>query len=125
MLTLVLEDKHDIEKEIFGEIIPFGERVTLYNDNDPVGVAVFGISDNGCASVLYRVGILECVRDKRFGDFFIRSMLYKLSLSGMDILINEYNRHFEKFGFVKTDNGMRVKNCELMFPSKCGGGNHD
>lgn len=121
MLTLVLEDKHDIEKEIFGEIIPFGERVTLYNDNDPVGVAVFGISDNGCASVLYRVGILECVRDKRFGDFFIRSMLYKLSLSGMDILLNEYNSHFEKFGFIKTDKGMRVKNCELVFPSKCGG----
>lgn len=125
MLTLVLEDKHDIEKEIFGEIIPFGERVTLYCDNDPVGVAVFGISDDECASVLYRVGVIESVRGKRFGDFFIRSMLYKLSLSGMDILLNEYDSRFEKYGFVKYDKGMRVKNSELVFPSKCGGGNHD
>lgn len=125
MLTLVLEDNTEIEKNIFGDIIPFGERVTLYNDNDPVGVAVFGISDEGDASVLYRIGILTNERGKRFGDFFIRAMVYKLSLSGMDILINEYDRHFLKFGFIKTANGMRVKNNELVFPSKCGGGNHD
>lgn len=126
MLTLVLEDNTEIEKKIFGDIIPFGERVTLYNDNDPVGVAVFGISDEGDASVLYRIGILANERGKRFGDFFIRAMLYKLSLSGMDILLTEYDRHFKKYGFVKcNDGGMRVKNSELVFPSKCGGGNHD
>lgn len=126
MLTLVLEDNTEIENNIFGEILPFGERVTLYNDNDPVGVAVFGISSDESASVLYRIGIVSNERGKRYGDFFIRAMLYKLSLSGMDIILKDYSSHFEKYGFVKCDDGgMHAKNRELIFPSKCGGGNHD
>lgn len=119
MLTLEFGSDTGLEIEIFGDTVASGERVLLINDGVPIGTAVFTINNESLT--LLRIGILKEYRRCRFGDFFTRALLYKLSLGGLDLNVACQDEYYAKFGFeYLTDGTMRVANEKLTFPSDCG-----
>lgn len=119
MLTIELGVNPTIEERIFGEFDGDGERVLLINDGVPIGTAVFTVI--GETAKIVKIGILSEFRNKKYGDFFTRALLYKLSLGGLDLAVNYSDDYFLKFGFIKLADGtMRVANKNLRFPTECG-----
>lgn len=119
MLTLEYGSDVALESEIFGDSVATGEHVFLINDGVPIGTAVFTINKD--LLTVLRIGILAQYRHRRFGDFFTRALLYKLSLGGLDLAVACQDEYYAKFGFeYLTDGTMRVANEKLTFPSDCG-----
>lgn len=119
MLTLrFIEDYKNIEKIIFDNVLQVGQRVILYDGEEPCGIAVYTLSDT--INIL-RVGILSQKRNRRYGDFFTRSIIFKFLPYDLDITIGYYNKYYEKFGFVRSGDSMTAKASEIIFPSTCKG----
>lgn len=119
MLTIELGGNSSVEEQIFGESDGNGERVLLMDDGMPIGIAVFTVI--GETARIVKIGVLSEFRNKKYGDFFTRALLYKLSLGGLDLAIDYSDDYYIKFGFNKfADGRMRVVNKNLRFPSECG-----
>ena len=125
MLELVYEE--NIQKigkvwnRIFTESVPSeGMFVLLRLDEVAIGVAHLRMP-NTKEVVLCRLGIYEDLRGRGFGDFFLRSLFYMLTLCGNDFVVESTHPYFAKFGFVKEGERMRVHAENLVFPSQCGG----
>lgn len=122
MLTLKICDRNvsdNIEKDIFGDILSFGERTLLFEEDIPIGVSVFSLSDDGI--IISRIGLLREYRGRRYGDFFTRSIIYKFLPYRMKIYIDGIYPYFYKLGFVDDGDRMVAESDDIIFPSTCKG----
>lgn len=117
MLTLQLTDDDTVEKEIFGDTM-VGEKVALMDCTCAIGVCVFNFSSGKI--IIRRVGLLQSRRGERVGDFFIRSLLFKFSLSNIEIVVPFVEPRLIKFGFLQVGDAMLAQGCDIVFPSACG-----
>lgn len=96
-----------------------GINAVLFDDDEGVGVCKMVLRDEGILIVSFDVA-----KDKAEGpsvsDFFFRTILFKLSMSEVNILIAPDDR-LEKFGFKKRGDLMVVAARDVVFPSSCGG----
>lgn len=117
-----VEDKKSVEtlfiKIFLGkEAFPDGITVALKNDGEDIGLAVANLYQDGV--ILRLIGILPEYRKQKIGDFFSRSLMYTLTLSGNPLYIDYYDDYYLKFGFVAYGDKMKAEN--IVFPSDCGG----
>lgn len=84
----------------------------FYKDDESVGFAKLIIGDTSCISA---IGILPEYRGKGLGDFFTRSILFRLSQISRFIKVNYIEDYFLRFGFQKKDNIMEIASEKLVF----------
>lgn len=109
-----------LSMEIFGK--PFEGKIgyVLYDDGNPAGVAKLTVTPE--KAVLQFVGVVLKLRNKRYGDFFTRSLLNGASGVSEEIEIAYEDDYFLKFGFEKRNGIMRINSERLTFPCECGKG---
>ena len=93
----------------------------VFDDDEGVGVCKMVLRDEGILIVSFDVA-KDKAEDPSVSDFFFRTILFKLSMSEVNILIAPDDR-LEKFGFKKQGDLMVVAARDVVFPSSCGG-NH-
>lgn len=125
MLDLVYEEDINKALTVWSRIFPDrpledGLHVLLRLEEVPIGIARVTLPSADHV-VLHELGIYEDLRGRGFGDFFMRSLMYMLTLCGNDFVVAWQHPYFDKFGFVRQDEGMRCKAADLVFPSACGG----
>lgn len=98
-----------------------GINAVLFDDDEGVGVCKMVLRDEGILIVSFDVA-KDKAEDPSVSDFFFRTILFKLSMSEVNILIAPDDR-LEKFGFKKQGVLMVVAARDVVFPSSCGG-NH-
>lgn len=94
--------------------IPFQGDIgyVFYNENETIGFAKFLVGDT---STVTAIGILPEQRNKGFGDFFTRSILYRLTQISRFIKINYIDDYYLKFGFEKKEDYMIIASDKLVF----------
>lgn len=124
MLTFGATNDTELLDSLFTEIFsePFGARIgyVLYDDGVPAGAARLSVAPD--VSVLQKIGVKKEYRNRRYGDFFTRSLLNAVSNVSERIEIAYADEYFEKFGFVREGSGMAIDSGRLVFPCECGGG---
>lgn len=98
---------------------PFSGAVgyIFYADGTPVGVAHLSVS---AMSSIDFIGVLPAYRKKGYGDFFTRSILFRLSQISEKICIKYVSGYYNKFGFVSDGKNMYVDSDSLKFEPACG-----
>lgn len=76
-----------------------GINAVLFDDDEGVGVCKMVLRDEGILIVSFDVA-KDKAEDPSVSDFFFRTILFKLSMSEVNILIAPDDR-LEKFGFKK------------------------
>ncbi|HHU43830.1 MAG: GNAT family N-acetyltransferase [Bacillota bacterium] len=84
----------------------------LYVDEKEAGVAQLSIGET---SAIMAIGILPDYRKKGYGDFFTRSILFRLSQISQKIKINYVDDYYTKFGFKKKNDYMEIDSKDLEF----------
>ncbi|MFW5780705.1 MAG: GNAT family N-acetyltransferase [Bacillota bacterium] len=87
----------------------------FYVDEKEVGFAKLNIGET---SSIVAIGILPEFRKKGYGDFFTRSILFRLSQIAKIIKINYIDDYFLKFGFKNKVNYMEIESKDLKFIDK-------
>ncbi|HPD01856.1 MAG TPA: hypothetical protein P5161_00480 [Eubacteriales bacterium] len=120
MLEIKLEkDAEMLEKAYrkFGlSCPPRGISVLLFSDGEIAGAA--RLSFDGETAFLEEI---KPEGESGEADFFLRAILYKLSLTDATVAIRRFDERFFKFGFKKEGGGMHARGNEIVFPSVCGG----
>ena len=83
-----------------------GINAVLFDDDEGVGVCKMVLRDEGILIVSFDVA-KDKAEDPSVSDFFFRTILFKLSMSEVNILIAPDDR-LEKFGFKKQGDLMVV-----------------
>ena len=92
--------------------------VNYVDDDEGVGICKMVLRDEGILIVSFDVA-KDKSEDPSVSDFFFRTILFKLSMSEVNILIAPDDR-LEKFGFKKQGDLMVVAARDVVFPSSCG-----
>ena len=125
MLTVNYVDDDDELMRIYDRTGVTGANTSGINavlfDDEGVGVCKMVLRDEGILIVSFDVA-KDKAEDPSVPDFFFRTILFKLSMSEVNILIAPDDR-LEKFGFKKQGDLMVVAARDVVFPSSCGG-NH-
>lgn len=97
---------------IFAE--PFKGEVgyVFYSDKKPVGFAKLNVGDT---SSIKAIGILPKQRGKGLGDFFTRSILFRLTQISRYIKVEYKSDYFIQFGFKTVNNHMEIESDKLKF----------
>lgn len=108
---------NSLHQSVFGGVYPKDIGFVLYYGDIPIGIAQMVIDKE--LSILQKVGILEEYRNKKFGDFFTRSLIWGLSQASKKVQISYENEYFKKFGF-SAKNGIMIADSEkIVFPCEC------
>lgn len=83
-----------------------GINAVLFDDDEGVGICKMVLRDEGILIVSFDVA-KDKAEDPSVSDFFFRTILFKLSMSEVNILIAPDDR-LEKFGFKKQGDLMVV-----------------
>lgn len=113
-------DKKLLDKmsyEIFAKPFQGDIGYVFYDDGQAVGFARLIIGDT---SAIAEVGITPEHRKKGRGDFFTRSILFRLTQISRYIRIDYKSGYFLQFGFEYDGEGMKIASDKLVFPSSCG-----
>lgn len=125
MLTVNYVDDDDELMRIYDRAGVTGANTSGINavlfDDEGVGVCKMVLRDEGILIVSFDVA-KDKAEDPSVSDFFFRTILFKLSMSEVNILIAPDDR-LEKFGFKKQGDLMVVAARDVVFPSSCAG-NH-
>lgn len=90
----------------------------LYADGKAAGIAHVEVNET---STIKFVGILSAYRKKGYGDFFTRSLLFRLSAISRRIRIAYISGYYTRFGFVADGaDGMIAESSDIRFDSSCG-----
>ena len=87
----------------------------FYEDDKPIGFAKLVVGDT---SIISAIGILPDYRGKGYGDFFTRSILFRLTQISRKIVVNYIDDDYLKFGFIPKDNIMEIESYKLTFNEK-------
>ncbi len=87
----------------------------FYEDDKPIGFAKLVVGDT---SIISAIGILPDYRGKGYGDFFTRSILFRLTQISRKIVVNYIDDYYLKFGFIPKDNIMEIESYKLTFNEK-------
>lgn len=87
----------------------------FYKDEEPLGFAKFEIGET---STIIAIAILKEHRKKGYGDFFTRSVLFRLTQISRTIEIDYYSDYFLQFGFKKKGEKMEINSDCLVFTDK-------
>lgn len=122
MLTVNYVDDDDELMRIYDRAGVTGANTSGINavlfDDEGVGVCKMVLRDEGILIVSFDVA-KDKAEDPSVSDFFFRTILFKLSMSEVNILIAPDDR-LEKFGFKKQGDLMVVAARDVVFPSSCG-----
>lgn len=113
-------DKKMLDKmsyEIFAKPFQGDIGYVFYDDGQAIGFARLKIGDT---SAIAEVGIIPERRKKGMGDFFTRSILFRLTQISRYIRIEYTSEYFLQFGFEYDDGGMKIASDKLVFISSCG-----
>jgi len=88
----------------------------FYAGEKPVG---FASLDVGSTSVIKAIGVVPSARRKGYGDFFTRSILFRLAQISKEIRVAYVSGYYNKFGFKKDGAEMTLESVNLKFDSKC------
>lgn len=102
--------------DIFAKPFEGNIAYIFYNDSEEIGFAYFDIDDT---SVIKLIGILPLQRKKGYGDFFTRSIFFRLQQICRTIRVECQSQYYKKFGFKENDGGMEVSSKKLTFGNKC------
>lgn len=96
-----------------------GIDAVLFDGDEGVGVCKMTLSDDGVRIVSFDVA-KDKAADASVPDFFFRTILFKLSTAGVNV-IAPFDDRLEKFGFEKHGDFAVVAASDVVFPSSCGG----
>lgn len=116
---LPTSDKKLLDKmsyEIFAKPFQGDIGYVFYNDGSPVGFARLIIGDT---SVVSEVGVLPEHRRKGYGDFFTRSVLFRLIQISRTVKIAYKSAYYLPFGFTDEGDGMTIASEKLVFTQQC------
>lgn len=124
MLTVKYTDDASLLAEVYGKTLRGGKpdegiNALLYDGDNPVGFCKIRLTDEGCEIADFAIAEESDAFPTR--DFFFRAVLFKLSNTGVDIIVNSVDDRLTKFGFVAADGRMTVTAADVLFPSQCGG----
>jgi hypothetical protein len=108
---------NNLSKSIFNSNFEGNVGYILTLGNVPIGIAKINCSQK--ISSLSQIGILQEYRKQKYGDFFARSILLRLSTVSDKIEIYCINDYFKKFGFIEKKGKLVVSSNDLVFPSEC------
>ena len=89
-----------------------GINAVLFDDDEGVGVCKMVLRDEGILIVSFDVA-KDKAEDPSVSDFFFRTILFKLSMSEVNILIAPDDR-LEKFGFKRCGNVYMLNGTERI-----------
>lgn len=113
-------DKKLLDKmsyEIFAKPFKGDIGYVFYDDGQAIGFARLIIGDT---SAISEVGILPEFRKNGRGDFFTRSILFRLTQISRYIRIEYKSGYYLQFGFEYDGAGMKITSDKLVFTSSCG-----
>lgn len=124
MLQVIFStDKTQLNK-IYKKLLPNqkieGANFLLIENEIPIGVCKIELSN--CATIS-EIEILEEKNSPKVMDFFVRTILYKLSFNKMLVKIESVDEKWKQFGFEEQDGQMVVLSSDIEFPSDCCGHN--
>jgi hypothetical protein len=116
---LPTNDKKLLDKlsyEIFAKPFQGDIGYVFYENDEAVGFARLEVGDT---STIIEVGVLNEHRKKGLGDFFTRSILFRLSQISRYIRIGYKSSYYLPMGFDYDEDGMKIAAGKLVFPHNC------
>lgn len=124
MLQVIFSTDKTQLNEIYEKLLPNqkveGANFLLIENEIPIGVCKIELSN---FAEIAEIEILEEKNSPKVMDFFVRTILYKLSFNKMLVKVDSTDEKWKMFGFQEENGQMVVSSNNITFPSDCCGHN--